>query len=64
MIIVMYHFTSFFQIMGVKNTTKILKRLRALLSNTGYVTEQIHAYIVPSGDAHQVCISQYKNVIV
>ncbi|XP_052100615.1 xaa-Pro aminopeptidase 1-like [Mytilus californianus] len=39
--------------MVVKNTTTILKRLRALLKNTTYVTEQIHAYIVPSGDAHQ-----------
>jgi hypothetical protein len=24
------------------------------MKNTSYVTEQIHAYIVPSGDAHQV----------
>lgn len=39
--------------MGVKNTSNILKRLRSLLGNTGYVTEQLHAYIVPSGDAHQ-----------
>ena len=39
--------------MGVKNTTAIIKRLRDLMKNTSYVTEQIHAYIVPSGDAHQ-----------
>ena len=41
-------------VMGVKNTTAIIKRLRDLMKNTSYVTEQIHAYIVPSGDAHQV----------
>lgn len=39
--------------MGVKNTTAILRKLRALMKNKAYVTEQIHAYIVPSGDAHQ-----------
>ncbi|KAK3095170.1 hypothetical protein FSP39_011006 [Pinctada imbricata] len=39
--------------MSAKNTSAILKRLRGLMSNKKYVTEQIHAYIVPSGDAHQ-----------
>lgn len=37
-----------------KSTTEILKRLRHLMKDTSVVTETIKAYIVPSGDAHQV----------
>ncbi|XP_064631174.1 xaa-Pro aminopeptidase 1-like isoform X2 [Lineus longissimus] len=37
---------------GTKTGTKLLQ-LRALMKNKKYVTEPIHAYIIPSGDAHQ-----------
>uniref|UniRef100_A0A0P4X235 Aminopeptidase P N-terminal domain-containing protein n=1 Tax=Scylla olivacea TaxID=85551 RepID=A0A0P4X235_SCYOL len=39
--------------MAPKNTTQLLTKLRALMKNTAHVPRQIHAYIVPSGDAHQ-----------
>ena len=42
--------------MAPKNTTAILTKLRGLMKNKAYVTEPLHAYIVPSGDAHQVNI--------
>lgn len=35
-------------------TGPLLKKLRTLMSNRKYVPESIQAYIVPSGDAHQV----------
>lgn len=38
--------------MPPKSTTKLLTQLRALMQNTKYVPEPIHAYIVPSNDAH------------
>lgn len=34
-------------------TGPLLKRLRALMKNQTYVSEAIHAYIVPTKDAHQ-----------
>ncbi|KAF0307274.1 Xaa-Pro aminopeptidase 1 [Amphibalanus amphitrite] len=37
---------------GAKNTTHLLKQLRAFMKNTKYVSEELHAYIVPSSDAH------------
>lgn len=40
--------------MALRNTGTLLKRLRALMKNTTHVSETIQAYIVPSGDAHQV----------
>lgn len=40
--------------MKQKNTTTVLKQLRALFKNTQYVTEPLQAYIVLSEDAHQV----------
>ena len=40
--------------MTTRQTTQILKRLRNLMKDTSFVTEAIQAYIVPSGDAHQV----------
>lgn len=39
--------------MAPKSTTQVLTKLRALMKNTAHVPRQIHAYIVPSGDAHQ-----------
>ncbi|XP_069973285.1 xaa-Pro aminopeptidase 1 [Penaeus vannamei] len=39
--------------MAPKNTTQLLKNLRVLMKNTTYVPQALHAYIVPSGDAHQ-----------
>lgn len=41
--------------MATRPTTEILKRLRSLMKDTSVVSEAIQAYIVPSGDAHQVC---------
>ena len=40
--------------MGPKPTSDILINLRKLMKNSKYVTDAIQAYIVPSGDAHQV----------
>jgi len=40
--------------MSAKNTTNFLKKLRGLMKNKAYVQEPLSAYIVPSGDAHQV----------
>ncbi|KAH3787307.1 hypothetical protein DPMN_165428 [Dreissena polymorpha] len=39
--------------MSAKNTTAILSKLRSFMKNRAYVSEPLHAYIVPSGDAHQ-----------
>ncbi|XP_046542342.1 xaa-Pro aminopeptidase 1-like [Haliotis rubra] len=39
--------------MTVRSTTASLSKLRALMKNISYVNEPIHAYIVPTGDAHQ-----------
>ena len=41
-------------IMPAKNTGPFLQRLRALMQNKTYVPEVLHAYIVPTDDAHQV----------
>lgn len=40
--------------MATRHTTQILTRLRSLMKDTSVVTEAIQAYIIPSGDAHQV----------
>lgn len=40
--------------MAPKITTELLKQLRQAMKNSKYVPEPIQAYIVPSGDAHQV----------
>ena len=37
-----------------KPTGHLLKKLRALMKNKNYVSEAISAYIIPSGDSHQV----------
>ncbi|KAK8751817.1 hypothetical protein OTU49_010436 [Cherax quadricarinatus] len=39
--------------MAPKITTHLLKQLRHLMKNTAYVPKTLHAYIIPSGDAHQ-----------
>ena len=39
-----------------KNTTVLLQRLRGLMKNADYISPAVNAYIVPSGDAHLVCI--------
>ena len=46
--------------MKAKNTTGILKQLRALLKNTQYVSEPLNAYIVLSEDVHQVSLDFYS----
>ncbi|XP_026292242.1 xaa-Pro aminopeptidase 1 [Frankliniella occidentalis] len=38
---------------NLKSTSQLLEKLRALMKNTKYVQEPIHAYIVPSEDRHQ-----------
>lgn len=40
--------------MAPKVTSELLRQLRQAMRNTEYVTEPIQAYIIPSGDAHQV----------
>lgn len=40
--------------MSPKITTELLKHLRQVMKNPRYVQEPVQAYIVPSGDAHQV----------
>ncbi|ELU14220.1 hypothetical protein CAPTEDRAFT_169985 [Capitella teleta] len=42
--------------MPPKNTAALLDRLRSLMKNAKHVHEPIHAYIVPTGDAH---VSEY-----
>lgn len=39
--------------MPAKSTKVILSKLRSRMRNKAYVSEPLHAYIVPSGDAHQ-----------
>ncbi|XP_064599693.1 xaa-Pro aminopeptidase 1-like [Liolophura sinensis] len=34
-------------------TTNLLMKLRSLMKNHSYVSEPLHAYIIPTGDAHQ-----------
>lgn len=36
----------------MKSTGALLEQLRSHMGNTKYVPEPIHAYIIPSGDAH------------
>ena len=40
--------------MAARQTTHILKQLRCLMKDTTHVVEPVNAYIIPSGDAHQV----------
>lgn len=40
--------------MPPKVTSELLRQLRQAMRNLEYVTEPIQAYIIPSGDAHQV----------
>lgn len=42
--------------MSPKITTELLKQLRQVMKSPKYVQEPVQAYIVPSGDAHQVWI--------
>ena len=47
--------------MAMKNTGVLLKRMRALLKNTNYVSDPLQAYIIPCTDAHQVLL--YENIL-
>ena len=40
--------------MAPKVTSELLRQRRQAMRNLEYVTEPIQAYIIPSGDAHQV----------
>ena len=40
--------------MSPKITVELLRQLRQVMKNSKYLKEPIQAYIVPSGDAHQV----------
>lgn len=40
--------------MSPKITGELLRQLRQVMKNCKYFTEPIQAYIIPSGDAHQV----------
>lgn len=50
--------------MAPKSSTKLLQQLRQLMKNTAYVPHPVHAYIIPSGDAHQVGISCDLSMLV
>ena len=43
--------------MPAKNTGAILQRLRSLMKNSHHVSESVHAYIIPTDDAHQVSLN-------
>lgn len=45
---------------SAKSTGHVLKQLRQFMCNKQHVSECLHAYIIPSGDAHQV-IDAYIN---
>ena len=47
----------FLQFKMKKPTGHLLKKLRALMKNKSYVPEVVNAYIIPSGDAHQVVLT-------
>ena len=40
--------------MSVKNSAGVLKQLRGLMKTASCLSEPLHAYIIPSGDAHMV----------
>jgi len=42
--------------MSAKSTTALLQKLRTLMRSATFVNPPVHAYIIPSGDSHQVCI--------
>lgn len=44
--------------MSPKITTELLKQLRQVMKSPRYVQEPVQAYIVPSGDAHQVWMDE------
>jgi len=41
---------------GISKFSNRLQKLRSLMKNTKYVSEPLQAYIIPSEDAHQVCL--------
>ena len=43
-----------------KPTGHLLKKLRTLMKNRQYVSEAINAYIIPSGDSHQVMLHIFR----
>jgi len=47
--------------MAAKSTTAILQKLRALMKNPAFVSPPVHAYIIPSGDAHMVRATSSTN---
>jgi len=42
---------------AMRQSVQNLKRLRSLMKDKTFVSEAIQAYIIPSGDAHQVNLS-------
>ena len=45
--------------MSAKNTTALLQKLRSFMCSASYVNPPVHAYVIPSGDAHQVYIFSF-----
>jgi hypothetical protein len=41
---------------GISNLSSRLQKLRSLMKNAKYVSEPLQAYVIPSEDAHQVCL--------
>lgn len=54
----MIHSETLKQTMPPNSTGHILKQLRVLMNNKEYVAETLAAYIIPSGDAHQVSMKK------
>jgi len=50
--------------MSAKNTTALLQRLRSLMCSAAYISPPVHAYVIPSGDAHQVSVFTYVNLLM
>ena len=42
------------KVMSPKLTVELLRQLRLAMKNCKYFSEPVQAYIIPSGDAHQV----------
>lgn len=59
MLILYINFPFFYSTMTVKKTGPLLKKLRDLFKNSKFISDPLQAYIVPHGDAHQVCVNMY-----
>jgi hypothetical protein len=47
-----------------KPTGELLTKLRSAMKNTAYVPDILHAYIIPSEDAHQVIMDSVSSCLI